>query len=235
MMINVRAWLTALLVAASFGTAAQAMPINYGDFVGAPGQGSFLSVTEDSMTDGTPLYGSPILLPDSLFFSPLTFTSFASDGASDFTSGLLTMIVEAAPGLTISELVIDVTADTTLLGTGTNATFSAIETQVFVEDLTPGVNPLISDSLTYVPDVPYEVPTDGFVEINGSLVLDLSSTAISRLMLTIDHQMLTASEDMTSSFIQTKSLDIDVSTIPIPEPASGLILLAGAFVLRRRR
>lgn len=234
-MIKVRALLAALLVAISFGAVTQAMPINYGDFVGAPGEGSFLNVTEDSMTDGTPLYGAPILLPDSLLFSPLTFTSFANDGASDLTSGQLTMVIEAAPGLLISELVIDVTADTTLLGTGTDATLSTIETQVFVEDLTPGVNPLISDSLTYVPDVPYELPTDGFVEINGSLVLDLTATAISRLMLTIDHQMFTASEDMTSSFIQTKSLDIDVSTIPIPEPASGLILLAGAFMLRRRR
>ncbi len=234
-MNKVRAALAALMVAVTFATTANAMPIVYGDFVGAPGQGSFLNVTEDSPTDMTPLFEPPTLLPDSLFFSPLTFTSFANNGNADTTTGILTMIVSAAPGLTIGELAINLTADTTLLGTGDMSTFSSIATAVEIEDLNPGVGGIQNFNLNYTPTDMFSLPGDGFVEVEGNLVIDLTGFAIQSLALTIEHTLATGSQSGTTSFIQAKSLDIDVTTIPIPEPATAMVLLTGAVMLRRRR
>lgn len=235
MMKNVRALIAAMMIALLCQATSEATPINYGDFFGAPGQSSFLDVTEDSPTDGTPLFEAPTLLPNSLFFSPLLFTSTANDGSADTTTGILTMIVEVEPGLLISELVIGLTADTTLLGVGTADTFSSIATTVAIQDLDPGIGGVQTFDVTYTPAKLFELPDDNFVEVAGNLTVDLTGAAIRRLALTIGHSISTGSENMTTSFIQAKSLDIDVSTIPVPEPATGLVLLVGGLMARRRR
>lgn len=226
--------ITGLVIATSLATA-HAVPINYGDFPGGPGGVSFLDVTEDSSTDPTPLYGAPFGLPNSLFFAPLTFSTSSANGGTDFTEGTLTMIIEADAGYTLGTIAFDISVDTTLLGTGTAATFTTVSSMLTLEDLTPGTNGILNDVIPYAPAPPIALPED-YLELDGLLTIDLTGLGISRLMLTLVQTMSAESEMATTSFIQTKTLDIDVTTVPIPEPATiSLLAMSSLALLRRRR
>lgn len=227
-------WAGALCLVCAVAGAAQAQPVNYGDFLGGPDSFDFLQVTEDSSSDATPLYGAPIALPDRLRFLPLTFTSAASSGVTTTTHGELTMVVRAAPGFLLSSITISELADVTLLGSGSAATFADIAGDVSLLDLTPGTHGTIADSLVYSPGNPYALPLS-FVEVEGGVTFDLSTLGISELRLTLDNLLTTASETGTSSLIQKKSIDILATVSLIPEPATAALLAAGALLLARRR
>lgn len=227
----------ALAIAAIFGpTAVQAATINYGDFLGLNvGDADFLDVTEDSATDMTPLFESPFFAPNTLDFIPIAMTSSSSGGATDTTIATLTMTIRADAGFTLGRITIDETADTTLAGVGTSATYSSIGTAIELEDLTPGFQPTINDNVVFGPGDHFELPPAIFVDINGNLVLDLTLLGIQEARLTIVHTLASGSEMGTTSFIQTKTFGINVESALIPEPATLALLGFGAIGLLRRR
>jgi hypothetical protein len=116
---------------------ADAVPINYGNFVGSTV--TFQMVQEDSGTDATPLFGAPSIGGDLLHFGSMTFNSASSNGAvPDMTDGQLTFAVEsnnkqtqAIPFLKITEV-----GDTTMTGNvppGSVATSTSVDLAVFVD------------------------------------------------------------------------------------------------------
>ncbi|MCP5115486.1 MAG: PEP-CTERM sorting domain-containing protein [bacterium] len=216
-----------------------AAPINHGDFPGAgAGEVDFLQVTEDSFTDPTPLYDAPIHLPNKLLFFPLSFTSVASNGASDTTTGTLTMTIRADAGYFLGTIALWETGDYTLTGLGTSGTSADIEGMLSAQDISPGLNGTISDGVTYAPSPVFELPPPMFDEFTGEAVIDLTGLGITEVMLTLENTLETTSESGpgTTAFIQKKTIGIEASTVLIPEPATlGLLGLAGALGVRRRR
>lgn len=217
-------------------SAAQAAPINYGNFIGANvGDADFLNVIEDSATDLTPLYESPLFTPNALSFAPLGFASSAANGATDTTNGTLTMTIRADAGFQIGRITIDETADTTLAGAGSNTTFSSLSTAVEIQDLVPGLGGIINDNVVFGPGNLFDLPPAIFSDINGDLVIDLTGLGVTELQLTLDHTLATGSEMGTTSFIQSKTFGIDVESVPVPEPSAIALLGLGAIGLLRRR
>lgn len=212
---------------------AQADPIEYGDFIGLnAGEVDFLMVREDSATDPAPLYGTPTRLGNRLIFSPLTFASFAAGGGADVTSGALSLRIRADVGQFLETITIRETGDTTLLGLlGTNATASTINGLLVAMALNPPSAQTFTSQITADPPAPYKRPNDSFVEFTAVTQIDLTGLGIREVAIIFNNNLQTTSEPGTSSFIQKKSIIIDV-----PEPATlSLVAFAGVLSLRRRR
>src|SRR3990172_510762 len=102
------------LLAANHG--AQAVPINYGTFMG--NTVSYVDVTEDSNSgDALPLFGAPTVSADSLDFDPVGFDANATGALGvDVTDGNLNFMVVAKRGKAIQSLELSEAGDTTLAG-----------------------------------------------------------------------------------------------------------------------
>lgn len=230
------AGLALLLVAG----AAQAAPINYGDFFGVgAGEVDFINVREASATDpypmNDPLYGAPIRDANRLIFTPLTFASFASNGAADTTSGTLSMIIRADVGQFLNTIFIRETGDFSLLGVGTPATSATINGLLTTTELAPGMSPTLTDTLDVLPAAPYALPADTDGEFVATTEIDLSTLGITEVILNFNNNLQTTSEEGTVSFIQKKTIVITVNP-EVPEPATlSLLAISGVILLRRRR
>ncbi|HWL95294.1 MAG TPA: PEP-CTERM sorting domain-containing protein [Phycisphaerae bacterium] len=224
-------WLAAAPLLSALSTVSAA-PINYGDFVGLnPGEVDFLQVTENSITDPTPLYDAPTRVGDRLIFNPTGFASFAANGSADTTSGSLRMRIRADVGEFLKEILIVETGDTTLLGLGGFATASTINGLMVVTDINPGTHVTQTDAMNVIPPAPYRLPADSFVEFTTETVIDLTGLNIVEVILNFNNNLQTTSQPGTTSFIQKKTIEIIV-----PEPGTlGLLGMAAIFVLKRSR
>lgn len=223
------------MVIATAATMTMATPIDYGDFPGASaGDVDFLSVTEDSATDDTPLYDAPVHVGNKLIFNPLTFASASANGSGDATNGVLTMGIRADQGQFLSYILVREIGDYTISGVGTSATFANIFGSVSALDVTPGTHGTANDSLAFSPSPVYALPAASFDEFSGIAVIDLTGLAISEVFLTLDNSLVTGSEAGTTSFIQKKVITIEHSQVP--EPATlGLLAIGMVAWIRRRR
>lgn len=239
--------LLALAVAVAWSSGAVAAPINHGTFVGSTVQ--YVDVTEDSATDATPLFGEPIVVVDTLDFSPVSFASTASgaDGV-DITDGTLSTRIEALAGNAIPAVKIEEAGDYSLVGAGANTAASV--TATFFLDIIEvdgvSIDPIklqgsldVSGGGQYSPS-----PADGLW--TGSKMFDIAAELVAnnvnytlgatKVILTMDNTLATVSEAGTSALIAKKDLGIQIS---VPEPSSAMIaVLAGGalcFVARRRR
>jgi len=216
-------------------SSARANSVSYGDFFGT--DVAFLNVREGSATDPVPLYGEPLVVNNRLLFNPLTFTSFANDGDADVTSGTLSVMIEAGEASFLEVIRIVETGDFTMLGNGTDATSATINGLAVATDIDPGIGDTLTAPLTVTPDAPYYLPADGdFGEFEAVTEIDLSGLGIRKVMLNLNNNLQTTSEEGTSSFIQKKTVEIEVEDIPIPEPTTAMLLAVAAVgIVRRRR
>ena len=125
-------------------SATLADPINYGDLIGD--EVSYLQITENSTTDPFPpeatpeevtgLYGTPVMLDDTLLFNVPSFAAQAVGGPEvDLTDGFLTFAMAARDDMLIIELFIEEFGSLNLLSPlgGTNLTNAGIVAPVFVD------------------------------------------------------------------------------------------------------
>ncbi len=217
-------------------SAASASLINHGDFLGANvGDADFLQVTEDTGAEPGALFGAPIHVNNKLLFLPTAFAATASNGNSDSTTGILTMTIVADAGYYLDSISLGEVGDYTLLGLGTPATYLDVTGDLTVTDLSPGTHGGTTGAMTVSPMPPFFLPTDSFGEFTGSAMVNLSGLQITEVTLEFVNTLGADSEIGTTSFIQKKTIDIEVTSVPVPEPASAALVGIGLLVLTRRK
>lgn len=250
-LINV---LAAVLFVAIAAANSQAAAINYGDFSGSTVD--FLGVTENSITDPTPLFGAPLVVSDAILFNPTGFGATSSGGSPsiDITDGLLKMMIMAKPGKAIDSLLLEEAGDYTLAGVGTVLTQTWVNAAVFVQiiELTTGpISPIsLSDNLTFTPNAGnYDLVNEPGIGIiwTGSLFMDIQAALsdlgieaqATKLLFTMDNTLVAQSESGSVAFIQKKNVGgfgMTVNIIPVPATLwTGLALLGSLGVVRRSR
>lgn len=231
----------ALFVSLLMVVSSPAATINYGDYLGAgPGEVDFLGVSESSVTDPLPLFGTPWRTGNTLLFSPTGYAASAADGSSDVTASTLEMVVESPDGFWLSDILVGELGDGLLSGTGTAATSATVVGLLVVTNLDTGT--VYQAPLSVTPEPPYVLPDDeGFFTWSGDATLvglfqPDEDVFVKRISLRFDNILSATSEDGTTSFIEKKHVNGTFITL-IPEPASLLMLSAGSMmmVLRRRR
>lgn len=219
----------ALLVAAG----AEAS-ISYGDFLGAGSNPDILDVSEDSPDTGLPLFGSPIRVGNQLLFFPTQYASSASGGASDTSTGILSMIIQAKPGNVLDKITIQEFGDWTLSGVGSAATsVSASGTLTATNLLGPGV---YSDVMGVNPGSPISLPGPSSGTWDGLVYLDLTGLGLTRIELVFENVLEATSEPGTTSFIRKNVISGPSVAVIIPSPSAfGLLGMAGMALAGRRR
>jgi hypothetical protein len=237
---------------------ASGAPINYGDFMGDTV--TYVAVTEAALSfgDTEPLFGAPTVTGDSIDFNPVGFSASATGlGGVDITDANLTFMVVAKPGKAIETIQFAEAGDTTLAGFGTNATYTSVTCDGFLNiNAVDGVG--ISTitkpiSLTFTPSGgTYGQGTNGgggplFHTLwTGSLLVDLDMILMdngvpfvggaSKISIDIDNALSATSQAGTSALISKKDFGGISITVNIPEP--GTLFLAGfallALVVGRR-
>jgi len=226
----------------------QAQTINYGDLSGDSIW--YQAITESSMTDSTPLYGTPSVAGDALMFNPPAFGASANgaDGI-DITDGTLTAVVKSLDDYRIEKLKFEEKGDYTLFGNGTQATAAAVNAALVVnvtEIEGVSVNPItLHANLTFSPsDGTYNLVDDGGIAVlwNGSIMVNVDqmiaaagrSGQATMLDFSIDNVLTASSEAGTAASIQKKDVAGFSVTTYIPEPATLTLLLVSGLFLRRR-
>lgn len=239
-------WLLCLCVCP--GRAAAAV-LHHGSYAGTTL--NFVSVWEESFTDGLPLYGAPMVLGDVLGFFPRNFSASAAGGSSDTTAGRLVIETVSMPGLAINGISVAQIGDWLLSGVGTSATAVSASATLKVTSLTHG-------GATFTTPVVFNVgqpvalgaaPPSGSWTAEGAIDLlnDLGWFGASSVVIELDNMLVATSEPGTTAFGQNKVVVgavVAIATGPIPapvipEPGSILIWslggLLGVWLMRRRQ
>jgi hypothetical protein len=238
-----------LAAVAAVPSAAWTASLNYGDKIAA--DLIYRQVTEDSITDPVPLFGNPIVSGNALVFSPQNFGATTTGGGIDITDATLSTTLEANPGKSISNIILNEAGDYSLTGTGTIFTTATVTATYFLRitevNNAPLPAPLASNgTLNLIPSGgTFDLINDGGagviwtgsanIDVNAILAAASMQGVATKAILTFDNQLIAASETGSVSFIKKKTTD-GVVIIVIPEPATlGLIGGAAITMLRRRR
>lgn len=241
---------------ACLAATSHAASINYGNFMGATV--TYIGVTEASNSgDAVPLFGPPTVSGDSLDFNPIGFSANSNNGGVDITDGNLAFMTQAKPGFGLFNMKIQEFGDTSMVGFGTDTTFTSVTLTGLLniqEVGGVGINTVsIPISITnFSPSGgTFGLASDfgggpgGTLAWNGSVLLDFTlanpaiaaiyadqhldtSKPVTKVTLNFDNTLFAISQQGTSALIAKK--DHVIITTNIPEPTSlGLLLLATAL------
>ena len=215
---------------------------NYGDFLA--GKCSFNNVTESSLTNPFPLFGSPAVSGNTLVFSPANFNSFVQDDNSAMTDGHLVVDIIANAGQDISKVDLVEKGTYALTGNGTTDTYASVSTPVVLTivqvdgagisqvTVTGNIFPFGPDGLEWSGGA-FSGPWQGDLVLDVTAALranGISSGYATEVKLSMDNVLTTQSELGTSAGIYKTEADITV-----PEPATMLLLAAGMIFGAARR
>jgi len=245
--------LLAVLVVSS--AAAVAGPINYGDIEGTSVW--FRTVTENSILDTPPLYGTPSVYVDTLVFSPTTFNAFSQtlNPAADLTDGVLTTTIEAKPGATIPFVLVTERGDYSLSGTGTAATAVSVQASIFLSIL--AVDGVAIAPVKFSQNMVISPEADGTFDLvnnagvnqiwSGSALLDVQGMLTSKgitgsatkILFSMDNTLVAVSEAGSSARIAKKAVldmpGVEIGVVPEPSTLALLAMGLGALLLARLR
>jgi hypothetical protein len=213
------------------------------------------NITEASSTDPVPLFGAPLVSGDSIDFNPVLFNALSQfGGLADLTDGQLTFNVQAHAGQAIKNITFREGGITTVVGGGTDVTFTDVSAGGFLNILHVDGNPInvisvpINLSFSHQPNGTWKLGTDGVafsLAWTGSQTLYLNSVLAAnnvpfilgptRLSIDLDNSLYAQSEAGTIAFIDKKDFGGLSITINVPEPASALLaMLAGLGLVALR-
>jgi hypothetical protein len=223
---------------------------------------NFTNIVEDSPSgDPLPLFGQPAWAGgNSIDFDPSgNFSAVSQNGGADVTDGKLTLMVRAKPGFSLESLGLLETGLVTLLNLGGNDPFAAVTGLVDIDvvEVDGGAIQQVNLpplSLTYSPsngDFQHSVDAAGPLYSSpwtGTLAVDLDAAltaagigytfGATKINITLNNRLLAATGALGSiAIIDKKDFDITVTTEPVPEPATALLMLAaslGVLLLRER-
>lgn len=247
----------AAIVLGQFGLVATCnASINYGSHVGDTV--TYEDVTEDSTTDALPLYLDPIYSADSINFNPALFGAYADAlTPSDNTDGQLTFFVQAHAGRAINTLELEEGGFLTVVGVGTNATYTDVSTTGTVRILHVDGLPIVGGpidipiDLTFIPngDGSWKLGANGlallekwegaqFFNLNQALTDNSVSHVLgaTRIFVDLTNALYAQAESTAVAQIDKKdfggvsfTINRPIGSTPIPEPASILIFLVVAL------
>lgn len=233
----------------AISSVAMSAPINYGAFSGNTVQ--FLSVSEDSPTDATPLFGAPTVSGDSIGFNPTQFGSFSSNGGSDITDGTLQMDIRANSGFSIPFFNITERGDYSLIVRNSTGVASAsVGLALFIRVSEVNGSPLstpvtFSGNGTFTPSggsfTLTGLGTQLLQTFNGSISVDLNTLLANagvngqatRIQVSLNNVLTTVTTQGGRASIQKKQFD-GVS-ITIPAPGAAALMGMGMLAAGRRR
>jgi hypothetical protein len=210
----------------------------HGNFFGT--NYDYLGVQETStFGDPEPLFGAPIIVGDSLFFSPTTFSaSAAGAGGFDQTGAQLQSTIKSSGLAIIDQILIDEFGEVDLSGVGTAATGAFISMSGVVTVVQTTGGPCVGCQIPFVgifsPGDLYGLPGDlGQTLFQGSVFVDVGAVYpnATEVFLSFDNDMFVSSEAGTTAIMEKKPTII---VTVIPEPGTFALLGAGVLGLALR-
>ena len=200
-------------------SAAKADTINYGDLESFGML--YTNISESSLEDALPLFGTPSLIGDDLNFANPSFLANVADNTLDFIDGRLNTTVTAKHGQLISSFELSEFGSFQILGEDAEVFASAIG---FV----------LADGILYQNVFQYSNVNEGSGNWAGSLVFEFPDP-VSSFSLVVDNQLFARAG--VGAFASIEKDGIRLTTGTVPEPTSTLLAIAmiGTIAVRRRR
>ncbi len=192
--------------------------------------GKVKALTESSVTDPLPLFGTPIVIGNSLSFSTGPFAAAQAGVGADITAGQLSFVIQADPGLFIESISLDEIGDYLMLGSTAVVTAGGTLVATILDPLLGG---FVSDPITF--DQAFPLTGTGSGIWSGQALVDLSQFNATRVRIDLDN-ILIASSDLPShaAFIDKKALTVSVAFSQVPEPAALALMGLGMLAVLKR-
>ncbi len=192
--------------------------------------GTVTDLIESSATDPTPLYGSPIVVGDSLTFSTGPFAAAQAGIGADITSGQLSFVIQADPGLFIESISLEEIGD--FLNLGGTAVVTAGGTLV-ATILDPLAGGFVSDPIDF--DLVFPLIGTGSGIWSGDALVDIAQYQATRIRIDLDNTLIASSNrEADAAFIDKKALTVHIEFDDIPEPATMALMGIGLLAIGRR-
>ncbi len=217
----------------AIGISANAEVIYPGPFVGT--DVTYSDVREssaDPINDPEPLFGDPgIISPNTLDFDPVTegFAAFAPQ--PDTTDGSLRFFVESNSSDTLQQISFREGGDYKFTLGSAAPSFESVSAtlRVFIKDANTEAN-LGTASVNFFESFDQPNVEEGVWSL--SLDIDVSQFERTELLVELDNNLTASSITGNTAFIRKKEFSV---TSTIPEPASLMLIVAGATLALGRR